>query len=219
MFKFGPSSGLIVPLHYFVKLLSGPRAEEFEDHFEGYYRYFLKLQKMNDAELIAQSSFSRECVDFVVDPLFQIYFDARWAEAKNEDGVRPVADAFERWCVDSDKLLNETYVSGAVDAQNWIMSSVLKDTFGKNNIPSVREMRTFDGSWPHEDPWIIHGLLNSWDDLAAEMTNEEFVSEIHHKPCLIFDLEECFQITLRAQGKRFEELLGVSCFQPSYWAL
>ena len=218
MFEFGPSSGLIVPLHYFVKLLTGTRAEEFDDHFEGYYSYFLKLQKMNDAELSAQSSFSRECVDFVVDSLFQIYFDTRWREAENEGGVRPVADAFQQWCVDSDKLLNETYVSGAVDAQNWIISSVLKDTFGKNNIPSVREIRTFDGSWPHEDPWIIHGLLNSWDDLPAKMTNK-FVSEIHHKPCLIFDLNECFQITPRAKGKRFKELLGVSSFQPSYWAV
>jgi len=219
MLEFGPSSGLIVPLHYFVKLITGPRAEEFEDHFDGYFDLFLRLQNMNDDDLMAHSSFSRECLDFMTSHLFPIYYCTRSGCADDGDGdVWPVSAAFERWCVDSDRLLNETYVSGAVDAQNWIMSSVLNDTFGENNIPTLREIRTFDESWPHENPWIIHGLLNSWDDLPAEMTNEELVSEIHHKPCLIFDLEEFFQITPRAEGKRFQELLGVTCFQPSYWA-
>jgi hypothetical protein len=217
MFKFGPSSGLIVPLHYFVKLLTGKRAEEFEDHFDGYFDLFLRLQNMNDDDLKAHSSFSRECVDFMTSHLFPIYYRTRSEGANDEDAERPVADAFEQWCVESDKLLRETHVYEAPDAQKWIMSRVLKDTFGKNTIPSVREILTFDGSWPHEDPWIIHGLLNSWDDLPDGMTNDEFVSEIHHKPCLVFDLEECFQITLSDRGKRFEQLLGVSCFQPSYW--
>jgi hypothetical protein len=194
-------SGLVVPLFFISRMLTGEYAVRFDASMEGWLDFYSDVQRSDDDELAKRTRKSRASVDYLVDDIFSAYHSIRYVEGL-ETSV-----AFSKW-------IEQTEGFDYDDMS--MMDSIFTDTFGKNKIPSFRSVIFFEYS-VHGDPWGIEGIRNGFQSVSAFMSYDEYMEEIQNKPCFVFDEKECFRTSLSAKGKRFKELLGITTLETSYW--
>jgi hypothetical protein len=194
-------SGLVVPLFFISRMLTGEYAVRFDASMEGWLDFYSDVQRSDDDELAKRTRKSRASVDYLVDDIFGAYHSIRYVEGL-ETSV-----AFSKW-------IEQTEGFDYDDMP--MMDSIFTDTFGKNKIPSFRSVIFFEYS-VHGDPWGIEGIRNGFQSVSAVMSYDEYMDEIQNKPCFVFDEKECFRTSLSAKGKRFKELLGITTLETSYW--
>jgi hypothetical protein len=193
-------SGLVVPLFFISRMLTGEYAVRFDASMEGWLDFYSDVQRSDD-ELAKRTRKSRASVDYLVDDIFGAYHSIRYVESL-ETSV-----AFSKW-------IEQTEGFDYDDMS--MMDSIFTDTFGKNKIPSFRSVIFFEYS-VHGDPWGIEGIRNGFQSVSAVMSYDEYMDEIQNKPCFVFDEKECFRTSLSAKGKRFKEILGITTLETSYW--
>ena len=193
-------SGLVVPIFFISRMLTGERAVRFDASMEGWLDFYSDVQRSDD-ELAKRTRKSRASVDYLVDDIFGAYHSIRYVESL-ETSV-----AFSKW-------IEQTEGFDYDDMS--MMDSIFTDTFGKNKIPSFRSVIFFEYS-VHGDPWGIEGIRNGFQSVSAVMSYDEYMDEIQNKPCFVFDEKECFRTSLSAKGKRFKEILGITTLETSYW--
>jgi hypothetical protein len=194
-------SGLVVPLFFISRMLTGEYAVRFDASMEGWLDFYSDVQRSDDDEFAKRTRNSRADVDYLVDGFFGAYHSIRYVEG------------FET-SVAFSKLIEQT--EGFDCHGIFMMDSIFTDTFGKNKIPSFRSVIFFEYS-VHGDPWGIEGIRNGFQSVSAVMSYDEYMEEIRNKPCFVFDEKECFRTSLSAKGKRFKELLGITTLETSYW--
>lgn len=194
-------SGLVVPLFFISRMLTGEYAVRFDSSMEGWLDFYSDVQRSDDDEFAKRTQQSRTNVDCLVADFFGAYHSIRYVEGL-ETSV-----AFSKW-------IEQTEGFDYDDMS--MMDSIFTDTFGKNKIPSFRSVIFFEYS-VHGDPWGIEGIRNGFQSVSAVMSYDEYMDEIQNKPCFVFDEKECFRTSLSAKGKRFKELLGITTLETSYW--
>jgi hypothetical protein len=194
-------SGLVVPLFFISRMLTGEYAVRFDASMEGWLDFYSDVQRSDDDEFAKRTRKSRASVDYLVNDIFGAYHSIRYVEGL-ETSV-----AFSKW-------IEQTEGFDYDDMS--MMDSIFTDTFGKNKIPSFRSVIFFDYSI-HGDPWGIEGIRNGFQSVSTFMSYDEYMDEIQNKPCFVFDEKECFRTSLSAKGKRFKELLGITTLETSYW--
>lgn len=194
-------SGLVVPLFFISRMLTGEYAVRFDSSMEGWLDFYSDVQRSDDDEFAKRTHRSRTEVDYLVADFFGAYHSIRYVQGL-ETSV-----AFS-------KFIKQT---GGLDLHEMsLMNSIFTDTFGKNKIPSLSNVIFFEYS-VHGDPWGIEGIRNGFQAVSSVMSYDEYMEEIQNDPCLVFNEKECFRISLSAKGKRFKELLGISTLETSYW--
>lgn len=194
-------SGLVVPLFFISRMLTGEYAVRFDSSMEGWLDFYSDVQRSDDDEFAKRTQQSRTEVDCLVADFFGAYHSIRYVEGL-ETSV-----AFS-------KLIKQTGCLGLHKMS--LMDSMFTDTFGKNKIPSLINVIFFEYS-VHGDLWGIEGIRNGFQAVSSVMSYDEYMEEIQNAPCLVFNEKECFSISLSPKGKRFKELLGISTLETSYW--
>jgi hypothetical protein len=214
---FGNSSGLIVPLRFFLPLITGSKANKLHITLLSYQSYLRGFLKKDDEDL-AQYRFSRECYDFVANQVIPSYVNIRSEIEGSIAEEKRIQETFRLWIEDFGRLFNMQ--SSPWDGHSVmcdILGRVFTDTFGKNNMPTLNEIRTFDSPDDHGDAWSMGGLMSSFEGPAAELSAAEFEQEIHGKPCFVFEDSECFHVVPSPKGRKFKAMLGVGRFEASQW--
>lgn len=201
MSDISADSGLVVPLFFISRMLTGEYAERFDASMEGWLDFYSDVQRSDDEEFTKRTCYSRTEVDYLVADLFGAYHSIRYVEGL-ETSV-----AFSKFIKQAEGL----YLYGIP-----LMDSIFTDTFGKNKIPSLSDVIFLEYS-VHGDPWGIEGIRNGFQAVSAVMSYDEYMEEVQNEPCLVFNEKECFRTSLSAKGKRFKELLGMQTLETSYW--
>lgn len=201
MSDISAEKGLIVPLFFVSRMLTGEYAERFDASMLGWLDFYTEIQKLDDDEFAKRTAKSRRDVAYLLDGLLGGYFAIRY-----DEGLE-TSLAFSKLITESDGL--GCYELALID-------SVLTEALGKNNIPSLSRVIFLEYS-VYGDPWDIEGIRNAFDAVSAIMSYDEYMDKIQNEPCFVFNEKECFRVSLSAKGKRFKELLGIPTIETSYW--
>ena len=178
------SNGLLVPLRIFVELIHGQRAEELDVQMKRILDGLLEKCGQDD-NVEAEYGFTRDCFEIVMNRVIQPYFEG-WDEAHvNEQAAKDwnAADAFVR-CLHGFVDLKQDLNFEAAETARWILNLILKATFGKNAVPTLKDIIVFDSPSEHGDPWLMGGLMRSMEGPLSGMSFDELEMEVYQKHLL-----------------------------------
>ena len=201
MSDISAEKGLIVPLFFVSRMLTGEYAERFDASMLGWQDFYTEIQKLDDDEFAKRTAKSRRDVASLLDGLLGGYFAIRYDEGSE------TSLAFS-------KLITESEGLGCNELP--LIDSVLTEALGKNNIPSLSRVIFLEYS-VYGDPWDIEGIRTAFNAISAIISYDEYMDKIQNEPCFVFNEKECFRVSLSAKGKRFKELLGTPTIETSYW--
>lgn len=219
-YECNTESGLIIPLRYLLSLINDQTADRFETSIvDLQFDLWEMLEEDQETFESQRYRFSRESYDFMANQVIQSFIEkAADREEKGEPKSAAVRAAFGD-CIEN--LFDEDGRLGAFwrhqSELTALLGRVLQGAFGEKNVPALKGITIFDDIRDHGDHWDMGGLMSKLDGPLADLAGGEMEREVHRKPCFIFEESECFRVVPSAKGKRFKELLGVSCFETSRW--
>jgi hypothetical protein len=219
-YECNTESGLIIPLCYLLSLINDQTVDVFEQSIVGLQCDFWEmLEEDHESFESNRYRFSREVYDFMANQVIQSFVEkyADWEE-NGEQKSAAVRAAFGN-CIEN--LFDEDGRLGGFWRHPMevtaLLGLVLQGAFGEKNVPALKDITIFDSIRDHGDHWDMGGLMSNLDGPHAVLAGVEMERDVHRKPCFIFEESECFRVVPSAKGKRFKELLGVSCFETSRW--